>query len=1340
MFKFRYIFVALMFFVFTEAKSQVFTGGGGAIPTNSYVYIPINVSGVGLIDCNFEVCIDITHSFVGDLNISLIAPDGTTFVTLSGQNGGAGNNYTNTCFSMGASTNIMSGTAPFSGDFIPEESLNVFTGTNANGVWQLAVIDLVPFDNGTVDSWSIDFSCVNSNCDNGEVEYVLNLFDSFGDGWDHGSGHLVTIDGVDYGGYDFTTGNSYSYNICLDPLECYDISFTDGGLWEYECSFNIETLEGAVIYSGNYTIQDDDFGNCSSTSNCDEGEVDFVLNLYDSFGDGWNHGTGHFVTINGIDYGGDDFDYGNFYSYDLCLDTSECYDISFTDGGPWEYECTFNIIAADGSVFYSGDYAIQDAIFGEACGCTDPLACNYDPDALQDDGSCVISPLDVSSCEFIYCGNQTGEVVASQYIGTSINYLTIDINEEGVINELFYDVNWHSHGFGSINFNVNNANIGLFDENGVLVQNLVTIGNNFPISYYQNFSSTISPFVNVYPGYTVQVTINSPNFGFGTWASYVNLASISFTVENETSFSYGTTTVDLCTNDGLVNLFDSIIIPLPNTGSWSPSLSNGSLGTFNPLVDTEQSYTYEVVSSCTTQTIVVDVSITEFLYAGNSTVLEICPNDDEVNLFNQLGSDASQLGSWSPVLTNGYEGTFNPASDTENQYTYSVESGCGVSTANVDVQFLELNFPATVDLALCNENTSTALFNQISTVATSGIWSGSSDLSNGTATDYFGLFNPTLHTEGVYTYSVDNAFGCEEDFPVNVSVILEELNAGTDTIIQICSNGESIDLFGLINDADTTGIWQPNLDNGHLGTYNPATDAPGSFIYTVTGECSSVNAEVLINQIQIDAPPITFDEVGTSDNVCFGSVSENYSTVNTPTSSYLWTVSGGGQIIGDSSLSTVEIDWSNASVGYITDAIVLTESYDGCSYSTTLDVEIIANPIPNLSIDDNEICLGESIQFSTTAGYNDYAWTNNPANENSFAYTPVSLLDNQFSVTVTGDALCTTTESVAITIYDIPVINISFSEDEICSGESVEVIATPNYVNYEWTPTALNDTGGLFLPEDNQTDYSVIVTDTNGCTNSASENIVIFPIAEIGLQVDGASTSEICIGENIQLTANAGFDNYSWSNTTVNTNFFNYTPNSLGDNTFYLTTTGIGGCTSSDSILITIFDLPIVDLTLSETEICLGESIEVSSTPSLVNYEWIPASVTASGGTITPDINQTFYSVVATDINGCSNTNSASLVINQINPVDLFVNGSSTRTICIGEEIQLSATQGYTSYSWFPSTVNSTWSTDFQGTYVPANLSDDQFTVTVTNEYGCVSTKFLNITINDIPSPGPIGF
>ena len=114
--------------------------------------------------------------------------------------------------------------------------------------------------------------------------------------------------------------------------------------------------------------------------------------------------------------------------------------------------------------------------------------------------------------------------------------------------------------------------------------------------------------------------------------------------------------------------------------------------------------------------------------------------------------------------------------------------------------------------------------------------------------------------------------------------------------------------------------------------------------------------------------------------------------------------------------------------------------------------------------------------------------------------------------------------------------------------------------------------------------------------------------------------------------------------------------------------------------------------------------------------------------------------MVATDNNGCVNTNSASLIINQIDEVDILVNGSPTRTICIGEEIHLSATQGFTTYSWYPSIVSSAWTTDYEGTYVPVSLSDNQFTLSVSNEFGCQTSSILNLTVKEIPTPSAIGF
>jgi len=82
------------------------------------------------------VTVNIDHSWDSDLDIYLIHPDGTQ-IELSTDNGSAGDNYTNTVFDDQATTPITSGTAPFTGSFIPEQSLSVLNGKNANGTWNL---------------------------------------------------------------------------------------------------------------------------------------------------------------------------------------------------------------------------------------------------------------------------------------------------------------------------------------------------------------------------------------------------------------------------------------------------------------------------------------------------------------------------------------------------------------------------------------------------------------------------------------------------------------------------------------------------------------------------------------------------------------------------------------------------------------------------------------------------------------------------------------------------------------------------------------------------------------------------------------------------------------------------------------------------------------------------------------------------------------------------------------------------------------------------------------------------------------------------------------------------
>lgn len=147
-----------------------------------------------------SICIDIETDWVDDLEIFLIAPSGER-LELSTNNGGGGQNYTNTCFSPTALGSITGGAAPFTGTFQPEGSWANLNGATINGNWALEVSDAFgPLQMGRLNSWSITFTSTNTvsynwtpgtglsctDCPNPtanpgtSVDYILTASDAYG--------------------------------------------------------------------------------------------------------------------------------------------------------------------------------------------------------------------------------------------------------------------------------------------------------------------------------------------------------------------------------------------------------------------------------------------------------------------------------------------------------------------------------------------------------------------------------------------------------------------------------------------------------------------------------------------------------------------------------------------------------------------------------------------------------------------------------------------------------------------------------------------------------------------------------------------------------------------------------------------------------------------------------------------------------------------------------------------------------------------------------------------------------------------------------------------------------
>ena len=115
-----------------------------------------------------SVCIDIETDWVSDIMVFLRAPNGTLF-ELTTENGGGGNNYTNTCFTPSSTNEIANpaNMAPYTGEFSPEGDWDELIGTPINGTWALLVSDRFgPLDFGRLNSWMITFNSRN------EVNYT----------------------------------------------------------------------------------------------------------------------------------------------------------------------------------------------------------------------------------------------------------------------------------------------------------------------------------------------------------------------------------------------------------------------------------------------------------------------------------------------------------------------------------------------------------------------------------------------------------------------------------------------------------------------------------------------------------------------------------------------------------------------------------------------------------------------------------------------------------------------------------------------------------------------------------------------------------------------------------------------------------------------------------------------------------------------------------------------------------------------------------------------------------------------------------------------------------------
>jgi subtilisin-like proprotein convertase family protein len=130
-----------------------------------------------MIVSDVNLTVNISHTWVEDLSLVLISPQGTP-VILATNIGSDGNNYANTVFDNEASTSIFSGTPPYTGSFRPQGNLLRFNGEESYGNWVLKIVDSEAEDTGSLLNWSLEICGVLVNDNDSDRDGVPNDIDA----------------------------------------------------------------------------------------------------------------------------------------------------------------------------------------------------------------------------------------------------------------------------------------------------------------------------------------------------------------------------------------------------------------------------------------------------------------------------------------------------------------------------------------------------------------------------------------------------------------------------------------------------------------------------------------------------------------------------------------------------------------------------------------------------------------------------------------------------------------------------------------------------------------------------------------------------------------------------------------------------------------------------------------------------------------------------------------------------------------------------------------------------------------------------------------------------------
>lgn len=418
----------------------------------------------------------------------------------------------------------------------------------------------------------------------------------------------------------------------------------------------------------------------------------------------------------------------------------------------------------------------------------------------------------------------------------------------------------------------------------------------------------------------------------------------------------------------------------------------------------------------------------------------------------------------------------------------------------------------------------------------------------------------------------------------------------------------------------STGPWTV-MANANPNTLAPL---PGSNFYyrcIITNVlCGTTDTSNLITVTVAPNINIVTSLTPNQSNVCPGGSMALCATASVPISSFSWTG-------GISNCVAFAPSATNTYTVTATDA-------NGCTKTSTTQITVGPLQLGLTSTPTNaSVCNGSPLTLCAS-GASNYSWTGGITN-----CSPFTTYTNGTTYTVTGTDGngCTATSTITVNALSLPSISVTStpSNATVCTGSPITLCAS-GASSYSWSGGIINcvpfnpQTGGIYI---------VSGTDANGCTGTSSVNVTLQATPTVSISAT-PSNATICNGNPLTLCATGGATSYTWTGGVINCTAFN--PNTSA--TYSVTATDTNGCSTTSSIPVTVFNMPIVNISLTPntTTICQGDPLTLCASGSASSYSWSGSVVNCSPNT---NLSSGVYTVTAAN-GACITTSSVAITVN----------------------------------------------------------------------------------------------